>query len=107
LISPRSYGSQDRDLSRSMDVSADMIHALPYLITILGTSKLTVGVIEGIAQAANTGHHPYSAAWTTGALRRGLRSCLPWGSFHGPCRPKAAITLSRKDWHSAANRAVL
>jgi hypothetical protein len=29
------------------------------------------------------------------------------GSFHGLCRPKAAITLSRKDWHSAANRAVL
>jgi hypothetical protein len=30
-----------------------------------------------------------------------------WGSFHGSWRPKRAITLSRKDWHSAANRAVL
>src|SRR4029450_1724409 len=30
-----------------------------------------------------------------------------WGSFHCPCRPKLAITLSRKDWHSYANRAVV
>ena len=29
------------------------------------------------------------------------------GSFHAPIWPKPAITLSRKDWHSSANRAVL
>ncbi len=28
-------------------------------------------------------------------------------SFHAPVCPKPAITLSRKDWHSVANRAVL
>jgi hypothetical protein len=29
------------------------------------------------------------------------------GSFHAPICPKPAITLSRKDWHSHANGAVL
>jgi hypothetical protein len=29
------------------------------------------------------------------------------GSFHAPIWPKPAITLSRKDWHSSANGAVL
>ena len=37
-----------------MDVSSEMIHALLplYLVTVLGTSTLTVGIIEGIAEAA-------------------------------------------------------
>jgi hypothetical protein len=30
-----------------------------------------------------------------------------YGSFHDPVGPKPAITLSRKNWHSAAKRAVL
>jgi hypothetical protein len=30
-----------------------------------------------------------------------------YGSFHDPVGPKPAITLSRKDWHSHANRAVV
>ena len=36
-----------------MDVSSEMIHALLplYLVTVLGTSTLTVGIIEGIAEA--------------------------------------------------------
>ena len=36
-----------------MDLSSEMIHAvLPlYLITIMGASTLTVGIIEGIAEA--------------------------------------------------------
>ena len=37
-----------------MDISSEMIHALLplYLVTVLGASALTVGVIEGIAEAA-------------------------------------------------------
>jgi hypothetical protein len=31
----------------------------------------------------------------------------PGRQFHAPICPKPAITLSRKDWHSYANRAVL
>src|SRR5947208_11295419 len=36
-----------------MDISSEMIHALlpVYLVTVLGTSNLTVGFIEGIAEA--------------------------------------------------------
>ncbi|MDO8876989.1 MAG: MFS transporter [Pseudolabrys sp.] len=40
-------------VSLFMDVSSEMIHALLplYLVTVLGTSTLTVGIIEGVAEA--------------------------------------------------------
>ena len=40
-------------VSMLMDISSEMIHALlpVYLVTVLGTSMVTVGVIEGIAEA--------------------------------------------------------
>jgi sugar phosphate permease len=40
-------------VSLLMDISSEMIHALlpVYLVTMLGTSTLTVGIIEGIAEA--------------------------------------------------------
>src|SRR5260370_586263 len=40
-------------VSLLMDVSSEMVHALlpVYLVTVLGTSMATVGVIEGIAEA--------------------------------------------------------
>jgi hypothetical protein len=40
-------------VSMFMDVSSEMIHALLplYLVTVLGASTLTVGIIEGIAEA--------------------------------------------------------
>ena len=40
-------------VSMLMDISSEMIHALLplYLVTVLGTSMITVGVIEGIAEA--------------------------------------------------------
>lgn len=40
-------------VSLLMDVSSEMIHALlpVYLVTVLGTSMVTVGVIEGVAEA--------------------------------------------------------
>ena len=36
-----------------MDISSEMIHALlpVYLVTVLATSMVTVGIIEGIAEA--------------------------------------------------------
>jgi hypothetical protein len=42
-----------RFVSMFMDISSEMIHALLpiYLVTVLGTSTLTVGFIEGIAEA--------------------------------------------------------
>src|SRR5207302_10892072 len=40
-------------VSLLMDISSEMIHALlpVYLVTVLGTSMLPVGIIEGIAEA--------------------------------------------------------
>src|SRR4051812_4530093 len=40
-------------VSMLMDISSEMIHALlpVYLVTVLGVSTLTVGLIEGIAEA--------------------------------------------------------
>ena len=40
-------------VSMLMDVSSEMIHALLpiYMVTVLGTSTLAVGLIEGIAEA--------------------------------------------------------
>ena len=40
-------------VSMFMDISSEMIHALLpiYLVTVLGTSTLTVGIIEGVAEA--------------------------------------------------------
>src|SRR5207244_10167673 len=35
------------------------------------------------------------------------RNQQPRGSFHAPISPRPAIRLSRKDWHSYANRAVV
>src|SRR5487761_2692414 len=41
-------------VSMFMDISSEMIHALlpVYMVTVLGTSALTVGIIEGIAEAS-------------------------------------------------------
>lgn len=40
-------------VSMLMDISSEMIHALLpiYMVTVLGTSVLAVGLIEGIAEA--------------------------------------------------------
>lgn len=40
-------------VSMLMDISSEMIHALlpVYMVTVLGTSTLAVGIIEGIAEA--------------------------------------------------------
>jgi MFS family permease len=40
-------------VSLLMDISSEMIHALlpVYLVTVMGTSMVTVGIIEGIAEA--------------------------------------------------------
>jgi len=45
-------------VSLLMDVSSEMIHALlpVYLVSVLGTSMATVGVIEGVAEANGLDH---------------------------------------------------
>src|SRR5450830_42539 len=51
-------------VSLFMDVSSEMIHALLplYLVTVLGTSTLTVGIIEGIAEATTSFTKIFSGA---------------------------------------------
>src|SRR5665811_2267214 len=53
-------------VSLFMDVSSEMIHALLplYLVTVLGTSTLTVGIIEGIAEATASITKVFSGALT-------------------------------------------
>lgn len=51
-------------VSMLMDISSEMIHALlpVYMVTVLGTSALTVGVIEGIAEATASVTKVFSGA---------------------------------------------
>jgi hypothetical protein len=66
----------------SLHVSSEMIHALLpiYLITVLGTSALTVGIIEGVAEAtASIGGVALLAA---SVIAGGLRDAAgPQGTF--------------------------
>jgi hypothetical protein len=62
-------------VSMLTDVSSEMIHApLPvYLVTVLGTSMVTVGVINGIAEATASNYQ--------NLLGRTLGRCRPKGNL--------------------------
>lgn len=68
-------------VSLLMDVSSEMIHALLpiYLVTVLGTSTLTVGVIEGIAEATASITKVFSGALSDWLGRRKLLAALGYG----------------------------
>ena len=57
-------------VSMFMDVSSEMIHALLplYLVTVLGVSALTVGFIEGIAEATASITKIFSGAYSGRAI---------------------------------------
>jgi Na+/melibiose symporter-like transporter len=59
-------------VSMLMDISSEMIHALlpVYLVTVLGASALTVGVIEGIAEATASITKVFSGALSDRLGRR-------------------------------------
>src|SRR4051812_34935574 len=68
-------------VSMLMDISSEMIHALLpiYLVTVLGASMVTVGIIEGIAEATASITKIFSGAlsdwlgkrkWLAAARRR-------------------------------------
>lgn len=89
-------------VSLLMDVSSEMIHALLpiYLVTVLGTSMLTVGIIEGIAEAAAAITKIFSGALSDRLGRRKLLAVLGYGlaAFTKPVFPLAATV----DWLVAA-----
>jgi MFS family permease len=64
-----------------MDISSEMIHALlpVYLLTVLGTSTLTVGVIEGVAEATANITKVFSGALSDRLGNRKLVTALGYG----------------------------
>src|SRR5262249_31290534 len=68
-------------VSLLMDVSSEMIHALLplYLVTVLGTSMLTVGVIEGIAESIASIVKIFSGALSDWLGKRKVLSARGYG----------------------------
>ena len=80
-------------VSLLMDVSSEMIHALLpiYLVTVLATSALTVGVIEGIAEATASIVKVFSGALSDWLGKRKLLATIGYGlaAFTKPVFPLA------------------
>ena len=81
-------------VSMLMDISSEMIHAiLPiYLVTVLGTSALTVGFIEGIAEATASITKVFSGALSDWLGKRKLLAAIGYGlaAFTKPIFPLAS-----------------
>ena len=80
-------------VSMFMDISSEMIHALlpVYLVTVLGASMVTVGFIEGIAEATAMVIKIFSGALSDWLGRRKLLAALGYGlaAFTKPIFPLA------------------
>jgi MFS family permease len=89
-------------VSLLMDISSEMIHALlpVYLVSVLGTSMLTVGVIEGIAEATASITKIFSGALSDWLGKRKLLAVLGYSlaAFTKPVFPLAPSV----DWLVAA-----
>jgi MFS family permease len=81
-------------VSLFMDISSEMIHALLplYLVTTLGASTLTVGFIEGIAEATANVTKIFSGALSDWLGNRKMLTALGYGlaAFTKPVFPLAA-----------------
>jgi sugar phosphate permease len=68
-------------VSMLMDISSEMIHALlpVYLVTVLGTSMVTVGIIEGIAEATASITKIFSGALSDWLGKRKLLAVFGYG----------------------------
>jgi len=68
-------------VSMLMDVSSEMIHALLpiYLVTAMGASMVTVGTIEGIAEATAAITKIFSGALSDWLGRRKLLAVIGYG----------------------------
>jgi MFS family permease len=80
-------------VSLFMDVSSEMIHALLpiYMVTVLGTSTLVVGIIEGIAEATASITKVFSGAISDWIGKRKLLAVIGYGlaAFTKPVFPLA------------------
>jgi MFS family permease len=81
-------------VSLLMDASSETIHALLpiYLVTVLGTSALTVGIIEGIAEATASITKIFSGALSDWLGKRKFLAVLGYGlaAFTKPVFPLAS-----------------
>jgi len=68
-------------VSMLMDISSEMIHALLpiYMVTVLGTSALTVGIIEGIAEATASITKVFSGAISDWLGKRKFLAAFAYG----------------------------
>lgn len=68
-------------VSMLMDISSEMIHALLpiYMVAVLGTSVLAVGLIEGIAEATASITKVFSGAWSDRMGKRKPLALLGYG----------------------------
>ncbi|MFA9441762.1 MFS transporter [Uliginosibacterium sp. sgz301328] len=68
-------------MSLLMDLSSEMIHALlpAYMMTVLGASALTIGVLEGIAEATASVTKIFSGALSDWLGRRKLLAAIGYG----------------------------
>ncbi|PRH86023.1 MFS transporter [Labrys okinawensis] len=89
-------------VSMLMDVSSEMIHALlpVYMVAVLGTSTLAVGIIEGIAEATASITKVFSGALSDWLGKRKLLAAIGYGlaACTKPIFPLAASL----DWLVAA-----
>jgi MFS family permease len=80
-------------VSMLMDMSSEMIHALlpVYLVTVLGTSMVTVGFLEGIAEATASVTKIFSGALSDWLGKRKLLAAIGYGlaAFTKPVFPLA------------------
>ena len=80
-------------VSMFMDISSEMIHALLpiYMVTILGASMLTVGFIEGLAEATASITKIFSGALSDWLGKRKLLAAIGYGlaAFTKPIFPLA------------------
>ena len=81
-------------VSLLMDVSSEMIHALlpVYLVTVLGTTMVAVGIIEGIAEATASIVKVFSGAISDWLGKRKLLAAIGYGlaAFTKPIFPLAS-----------------
>jgi MFS family permease len=81
-------------VSMLMDISSEMIHALLpiYMVTVLGTSTLAVGIIEGIAEATAAITKIFSGALSDRLGKRKGLAVLGYGmaAFTKPVFPLAS-----------------
>lgn len=68
-------------VSLLMDISSEMIHALlpVYLVVVLGTSALTVGIIEGVAESTAAIVKVFSGALSDWLGKRKLLAAIGYG----------------------------